>query len=123
MKVPGTKSIKQAQKESQLLREISTLFMKTALDDPRLSRFTINRVGLSSDKSSCSVFFYTPDGPEEFKKTLEVLKLYGPSLRTALAKSIKSRYVPKLIFRFDEQYEKEDKMNRLLESLKEKGEL
>ncbi len=117
------KTIKQAQKESLLLREISNLFMKTSADDPRLMSLTINRVSISSDKGYCSIYFYTPGGLQEFEKLLEILKLYKPSLRTALAKSIKSRYTPQLIFKFDEQYEKEEKMNKLLDSLKEKGEL
>jgi len=119
----NVKTIKQAQKESQLLREISSLFMKTSADDPRLMTLTINRVSMSSDKGYCSVYFYTPGGIKEFEKLLEVLKLYKPSLRAALAKSIQARYTPQLIFKFDEQYEKEDKMNKLLNSLKEKGEL
>lgn len=119
----GVKNIKQAQKESLLLREISSLFMKASTDDPRLARLTISRVQLSSDKSSCSVFFYTPGGYKAFEELLEILKLYKPSLRSALAKSIKSRYTPELIFKYDEQYEKEEKLHQLLESLKEKGEL
>jgi ribosome-binding factor A len=119
----GVKNIKQAQKESLLLREISSLFMKASTDDARLSRLTINRVKLSSDKSSCTVLFYTPGGHKEFEQLLEILKLYKPSLRAALSKSIKSRYTPELIFKYDEQYEKEEKLNQLLESLKKKGEL
>lgn len=116
----GVKTIKLAQKESLLLKEISSLFMKAAADDPRLQRLTINRVSLSSDKSNCSVYFYTSGGLQEFKEILEVLKLYGPSLRTALAKSINARYTPHLIFKYDEQLEKEAKMNQLLDSLKDK---
>lgn len=119
----GVKNIKLAQKERLLLREISSLFLQAAADNPELSRLMISRVKLSSDKSSCSIYFYTTHGQQEFKDLLEILKLYKPSLRTALAKSIKSRYTPELIFKFDEQYEKEEKFNRLLDSLKEKDEL
>lgn len=121
--IDGVKSIKQAQKESLMLREISNLFMQASADDSRLKMLTITRVSLSSDKSSCSVFFYTPGGFLQFKEHLEILKLYKPSLRAALAKSINSRYTPNLTFKYDEQYEKEEKMNKLIESLKEKGEL
>jgi ribosome-binding factor A len=119
----GVKPIKLSQKESLLLREISSLFIKTSADDPRLVRLTITRVSLSSDKSSCSVYFYTPGGLQEFKELLELLKLYRSSLRTALAKSIKARYTPQLIFKYDEQLEKETKMNQLLDSIKSKDNL
>ncbi len=117
----GVRSIKQAQKQSLLLREISRLFAQTAMDDPRLIKLTINRIQLSPDKGSCSVYFYTPGGPAEFKELLEVLKLYKPSLRSALAKSINARYTPQLVFKYDEQYEKEEKMNKLLDAIKDDG--
>jgi ribosome-binding factor A len=110
-------------KKSLLFREISNLFMKTSVDDPRLVRLTITRVHLSPDKSNCSVYFYTPGGLQEFKEVLEILKLYRTSLRTALAKSIKARYTPQLIFKYDEQLEKETKMNQLLDFLKDKDSL
>ena len=97
--------------------------LEAARDDASLQSITITRVALSADKSSCSVFFYTPAGEEAFKKMLETLKLYKPSLRTALAAKIRGRYTPDIIFRFDEQYEKSEKMNKLLEKLKEKGDL
>lgn len=62
--------------------------------------------------------FYDPDGLEAFKKKLEILKLYKPSIRAALAKKIKSRYVPDLAFKFDEQFEKEQKIHEILDKVK-----
>lgn len=118
-----TNTIKKAQKERLLLREISQLLLEAARDDASLQNITITRVSLSADKSSCSVYFYTPAGKDAFEGALATLKLYKPSLRTALAAKIRGRYTPDIIFRFDEQYEKSEKMNRLLEQLKEKGDL
>lgn len=115
----SVRDIKRAQKESTLLRQISTLFMQTAMDDPRLKDIFINRVELSSDKGVCTVYFYSAKGEDYFNELLNVLKLYKPSLRTALARSIKSRYTPELIFKFDKQFEKQQKIENLLESLKE----
>lgn len=118
-----TQDIKRAQKESLLLREISALLLQAGVDDPRLQKVAISRVALSPDKSSCTVFFYTSEGKEAFEEALEILKLYKPSLRSALASKIRSRYTPNLIFRFDEQIEKSEKMNALFEHLKEKGDV
>ena len=118
-----TRDIKKAQKESLLLREISGLLLQASMDDPRLQKVVVSRVSLSDDKGSCNVFFYTAQGKQGFEELLEVLKLYKPSLRAALAKKIRARYTPNLIFRFDDQIEKSEKMNALFEQLKEKGDV
>lgn len=118
-----TKYIKKAQKERLLFREISNLFMKAAQEDSRLQGLTINRVKLSPDKGMCYVYFYTPQGEAHFDTLLPFLTLYKPSLRTALAKTITARYTPNLLFKFDDQFEKEDKVNNLIEKLKTKGQI
>ncbi|HVX00867.1 MAG TPA: ribosome-binding factor A [Candidatus Babeliaceae bacterium] len=115
-----TQDIKRAQRESLILRYISQLFMQASLDDPRLQGFFINRVKLSSDRGTCYIYFYNARGKEYFAEMLDVLKLYKPSMRKALANALDSRYVPELIFTFDEQFEKQQKIESLLETLKEK---
>lgn len=111
-------AIKKAQKESLLFREISQLFMQTALDDSRLSSVCISRVKLSPDKGVCTVYFYTPEGETRFSELLNVLILYKPSLRSAIASRIRSRYTPELIFKFDKNFEKQCRIEELLEHIK-----
>ncbi len=116
----STSDVKRAQKESLLFREISQLFLEAALDDPKLHSVTINRVALSPDKSICTVYFYTPDGQEFFnKELLPIVEQYKVSLRKALAGRIQSRYVPKLIFAYDAQLEKQLRLEELMEQVKE----
>lgn len=117
------KSIKIAQRESLLLKEISQLFHNAAMDDARLSGVFINKVGLSADKGICTVYFYTPEGKKKFDEVLSTLILYKPSIRAALAKTVKGRYVPNLKFVFDEQFEKQERVETLLEELKDKGDI
>ena len=115
--------IKRAQKESYFYREISSLFMKIVIDDPRLSGLYINKITLSSDGGTCTVLFLANNGKAEFEEKRPTLVLYKPSLRTALAKTSHGRYTPKLIFRYDETQEKADKINRLIDKLKDEGRL
>ncbi|MBA2307430.1 ribosome-binding factor A [Candidatus Dependentiae bacterium] len=115
-------NVRRAQKESLFFREISQLFMQAALDDPRLNDVMIHRVQLSPDKGVCTVYFYTNQGEEHFKNILNVLVLYRPSLRKALASKIRSRYTPELIFRFDTQFEKQLRIDQLLEEQKTRDE-
>ena len=102
--------IKRAQKESQLLREISSMFHTIAMDDNRLSGLFVNRVELSSDKGWCTIYFYTNDGYEKYAEQLEVLKLYKPSMRKSLSSEIKARYVPNLKFDYDSKFEKQQRL-------------
>ncbi len=111
-------SIKKSQKESQVFRVIAQLFAQIALDDSRLQGLAVNRVKLSDDKGVAAIFFYTPGGLAEFQEKLPLIILYKASLRRSLAQSIRSRYTPELVFKFDEQFEKQQKMENLLEKIK-----
>jgi len=115
--------IKKAQRESYFYREISTLFSRIIIDEPRISGLFINKVSLSSDGGTCVVLFLATNGRTEFEEKLPILILYKPSLRAALAKTGHGRYTPNLIFRYDEDQEKVDKINRLLDKLKDEGKL
>lgn len=115
--------IRKAQKESYFFREISRFFQQIMMDEPRLSGLYINRVSLSSDGGVCVVLFLAANGKAEFEEKLPTLILYKPSLRTALAKTSPGRYTPNLIFRYDEDHEKVEKINRLIDKLKEEGKL
>ena len=111
-------TIKKAQKESVLLREISSLYQQASADDPELPLITITYVELGSNKGLCKVFFYCPEGKERFETILERLKLYKPSLRKALASRIDARYTPEILFVFDEQQAKQLRVEYLIEQIK-----
>ena len=115
--------VRKAQKESYFYREISTLFSRLVIDEPRLNGLFISKVSLSSDGGTCTVLFLTTNGKAEFEEKLKTLILYKPSLRTALAKTSRGRYTPNLIFRYDDDQEKADKINRLIDKLKDEGRL
>jgi len=110
-------NVKRKQKESLLLREISKLYLEVSLDHPSLQALFINRVELSSDKGICYVYFYSPKGLEFFKEQLQFLKLFKPSLRRALSKNIHSRRTPEIIFKFDDELEKQEEIDRLIDDL------
>ena len=110
--------IKRAQKESLLLRELSSYFMRIAMDDSRLDGITLNRVQLSKDKSVCTLYFFSTQGKQDFEERLPYLIVYKPSMRKALAQSINARYTPQLVFKYDASFEKHIAIDALLDSLK-----
>jgi ribosome-binding factor A len=115
--------IRKAQRESYFHQEISKLFLQITMDESRLHGLFINRVTLSPDGGTCVVLFLAANGRAEFEEKLPTLVLYKPSMRSALAKTSHGRYTPNLIFRYDEDYEKVEKINRLLDTLKAEGKL
>ena len=119
----GLSDIKHAQKESLLMREISTQLLKVITDDPKLEGIHVTSVKLSPEKGRCTVFFSSYQGQDDFQAKLPQLILYKPSLRAALAKALQARYTPDLTFVYDEQQEKTEKTNLLIEKLKTEGRL
>lgn len=113
-----SRDIKIAQKEAALLREISNLFMQLTMDEPVLRDLFINRVHLSPDKSHCTVYFYTTLGKAAFDELLKTLILYKPSMRHALAQELRGRYTPDLRFAFDDHFEKQQRIETLIDSVK-----
>lgn len=110
--------IKKAQRESILFKLISELFTQAASDDQRLKGIFISRVQLSDNRSLCTVFFYSADGKKHFDDLFEVLKLYKPSMRKAVAKNISARYAADIRFAYDEHFDKVQKLEKLIESVK-----
>lgn len=113
----STDHIRKARKESQFLRVITTLFMSQAVEDERLRDIFINRIELSADGGLCYVLFYSERGEAYFDEILPHLILYKPSLRAALAKEIRSRYTPDIIFKFDNKFVKQQKIEQLIDKV------
>lgn len=115
--------IKHAQRESLLYRTISNYFLQITFDDPQLKGLYVNRVTLSADRSMCTVYFQTEGGKADFEAKRKQLVLYKPSLRNALSKILRGPYTPNLRFKYDEQFEKQRKIEELFDKLKDEGKL
>ena len=109
--------IKRSQKESLLLKVLSKMLLELGLDDKELSGLFINRVELSKI-GACIVYFYDPQGPAIFEAKKNRLILYKPSLRKGIASTLDGRYTPELIFAYDAQFEKQQRIENILETVK-----
>lgn len=110
--------IKRSQKESTLYRIIAQMFLEVVQENPELQGLTVNRVKLSTDKGACIVLFFSVHGKAYFEEKLPTLVLYKPSMRSAIAKIVPSRYTPELVFRYDDEFAKQTEIEQLLDSLK-----
>lgn len=110
--------IKRSQKESLLLKELSKMLHELTLDDKELLGLFINRVELSKNKGACIVYFYDPQGPAIFEAKKHRLILYKPSLRKGIASTLDGRYTPEIVFAYDHQFEKQQRIESILEQVK-----
>ena len=113
--------IKHEQKKSLLFRALSNLVAELALEEPTLTKIFLTRVELSSGEGLCTVYFYSNEGRAAFDQALAHLKLYKPSLRSALAKVRQARHTPDLKFAYDEAFEKERHIHELLDEIQAEG--
>jgi len=123
MRDTKTKELKRSQKESLLKKELSKLFLEVKLNDPKFEGIFINKVQLSSDKSMVHVFFFTHEGYESFKELKPFLIMYKPSIRKALSQIIDARYTPEITFKYDKAFEKQCKIEQLLDKIKDEEQL
>jgi len=110
--------IKKSRKESLLLRLISALFVKEVNNNKDIAGLFVTRVQLSSNKGSCIVYFYSFSGARHFDNVLNILKAYKPSLKKIISSNIQSRYTPDILFKFDNIFEKQMRVESLIESTK-----
>lgn len=104
--------IKRAKLEKLLMEELAELLLKR-LKDPRVENVVITRVELSEDMSRAKVYFTTlEEGKEEQAK--RALEHSSTFLKAELFKRLRIRRLPELIFLFDRELKR---MERIWERL------
>ena len=110
-----------AEKVSDLLKKEISLIITNEIKDPRLQNINITAVKVSDDIGIATVF-YSIIGESihksDSKIDAKILKKFSGMIRSNLAKKIKIRRIPKIIFRFDESIEYSENIEKLLRNLK-----
>ena len=121
--IPSRKNheIKREQKKSLFIREISQIIQLIAETEPLVAKVYPTRLDFSNDYGICYVYLSTFDefSEEIFAKSLEVLKLYKPSIRKELATRLNPRYTPNIVFLYDKVREKQSKIDNLLDKVRD----
>ena len=116
-------SINQRRIEELIKIKISMLLVK-GLKDPRLDNFiTILGVRLASDGRSARVIYSVIGTDEQKKEVMAGLQSARGYIQMRLAKEMKIKYIPHLIFELDDKTEESvnlvEKINRLSDEAKE----
>jgi len=88
-----------------LLREISDI-LNNEIKDPRLGFLSVTAVEASSDLRQAKVYFSVMGSPDDKRRAGEGLKAAGGFIRTEVARRIRLRHVPELLFYLDESIER-----------------
>ena len=108
-------NIKLKRLESLALRELSLWLIEQSKDD-RLKEISITEVRITNDLSYMTIFYTFYQGEvANYQKALEECKGY---LRSELARKLKARKMPELIFKYDESLAYGNHIEDLLQSVK-----
>ncbi len=97
-------------------REVSRI-LATEVKDPRLGMISITDVEVSRDLAVAKIYFSQLGGEEERARTLDGLERAKGFIRSELAKRLRVRHTPEIVFLFDPSLEHGAKISALLKSL------
>lgn len=94
--------------------------MESELADPRLGFVTVTGVKLSGDLKQAVVYFSVLGNEESWQESLRALESARGYLKTGLARNLKLRSVPELIFKEDDTLVKGARVIELIEEERKK---
>lgn len=102
----------------QIHKEISSLLIK-GVKDPRLEFVTITAVEVTPDLHLARIFYTVRGSQDEARRAAAAgLKKAIPFFRRELARRIRTRYMPDLLFVYDSSLEYGNRIESLIEQTK-----
>jgi ribosome-binding factor A len=111
-------SQRQRQVAELIHQEISQL-IQYSTQDPRLGFVTVTGVDVTGDLRQARVYISVLGDEKEAKSTLKVLAGAANYFRREMSETLTLRYIPELTFKLDDSLERGDRVEKLLDSLKE----
>jgi ribosome-binding factor A len=101
------------------IQQIISVLLQREMKDPRIGFVTVTQVEVTQDLKYARVFVSVMGSPEEQRNTMAALASGRGFMRRELASRMEIRAVPELQFKLDKGMEYSDRINRLLNELKE----
>ncbi|MBI3312671.1 MAG: 30S ribosome-binding factor RbfA [Candidatus Omnitrophica bacterium] len=96
-----------------LQMELGSLIL-TRLKDPRLGFVTVTHVDVSADLKSACVYYSVIGDEKKKKETKIALEKATGFLQARISETIKLRYTPRLIFRYDDSFDQGMEIDRMI---------
>jgi ribosome-binding factor A len=100
-------------------QEIADILMRK-IKDPRIGFVTVTDVEVADDLRTAKVFV-SVYGSEK-AATLKGLESASPFIRSELGRRMRMKFIPELLFRYDDSVERGAHINELLHEIQEKDE-
>jgi ribosome-binding factor A len=100
-------------------QEIADILMRK-IKDPRIGFVTVTEVEVADDLRNAKVFV-SVYGSEK-AATLKGLESASPYIRSELGRRMRMKFIPELLFRYDDSVERGAHINELLHEIQEKDE-
>jgi len=102
--------------ETSVQRVLTEILRNDVKDD--LGFLTITGVKITNELSFMYVYYTVYGDEEEIKHTQAALDRANGFIKTQIAHRVKMRKVPELVFKYDETYQKGQRIDTLIKSIK-----
>jgi ribosome-binding factor A len=101
-----------------LKEEIASMIQRGEIKDPRIGFVTITGVSMARDLRQARVFFSMMGTPEDKQRNREGLNSASGYIRRNLAKRLKLKHIPTVVFEFDDSLEYSSHIDKVIKDLK-----
>jgi ribosome-binding factor A len=108
---------KRSEKVAEAIHEMVSELIIKGLKDPRIGFVTITGVKVTDDLHLATVFFTVIGTPEERTATERGLNSARGYIRKELGKSLRMRYIPDILFKYDASVEYGSRIESLLNEI------
>ncbi len=112
--------MRRPERVAETLREEISELVGYELDDPRIQSATVTDVVVSGDLRDAKVFVLVEGEEKEIKEALSALQKAAPYIRRQIAFNLNLHHAPHLHFARDTVEEKGNRIDLILEQIKEK---
>lgn len=112
------KSYPRADRISKAVQKEVSVVLSKGLRDPRLEMTTITGVRMSRDLTTAYVYYIVSGDQSAKQAAASGFKSAGGFIKRKLAKNLKMKYMPDLVFYYDESIDYGEKMDSVFKSLK-----
>jgi len=103
---------------NELLRQEISKIVLTDLNDPRLQLLTVTGVSTSPDLKHARVFYHVHGSVETRRSSLEGLQGARGRVRHLLSQRVRIKFIPELLFEYDDRLDYAEHISETLEHLK-----
>ncbi len=105
---------RRTERVADTLREVIADLLLREIKDPRIGMVTITGVRVSADLRHARVFFSRMGDSAQRNQTLEGLRSASGFIRMQVARRLRLRVTPVVVFEFDPSLEEAERVTRLL---------